>query len=115
MTSTVKSLKNNTTIPSRLNGTKGELSTVKELPGASTELTEGQHAYAAEHTATEHACCANLERRWAGILAKADAYLNGDVEAVGREGVTVEVDLEDELDPEEEEAWLEGEEEDGIL
>jgi hypothetical protein len=45
-------------------------------------------------------------------LAKADVYLNSDVAAAGTEAVTVEVHLEDELDPEEEEARLEGEEED---
>ncbi|KAJ7787842.1 hypothetical protein B0H14DRAFT_3505052 [Mycena olivaceomarginata] len=84
----------------------------EELPGASPELTEGRRAYAAEHAATEHARCANLEIRWRGILAKADVYLNGDVAAAGTESVTVEVHLEDELDPEEEEARLEGEEED---
>ncbi|KAF8179820.1 hypothetical protein K438DRAFT_1768842 [Mycena galopus ATCC 62051] len=84
----------------------------QELPGASPELTEGRRAYAAEHAATEHARCANLEIRWHGILAKADAYVNGDVAAAGMESVTVEVHLEDELDPEEEEARLEGEEED---
>jgi hypothetical protein len=84
----------------------------EELPGASPELTEGRRAYAAEHAATEHARCADLEIRWRGILAKADVYLNGDVAAAGTESVTVEVYLEDELDPEEEEARLEGEEED---
>ncbi|KAJ7300504.1 hypothetical protein DFH08DRAFT_828394 [Mycena albidolilacea] len=59
----------------------------EELPGASPELTEGR------------------------ILAKADVYLNSDAAAAGTEAVTVEVHLEDELDPEEE-ARLEGEEED---
>ncbi|KAJ7807746.1 hypothetical protein B0H14DRAFT_3091205 [Mycena olivaceomarginata] len=82
----------------------------EELPGASAELTEGRQAYAAEHAATERARCADLERRWRGILQKADVYLDGgDVTAAAQE-VTVEVDLADELDPEEEEARLEGEE-----
>ncbi|KAF8217868.1 hypothetical protein K438DRAFT_2038011 [Mycena galopus ATCC 62051] len=87
----------------------------EELPGASAEVTEGRRAYVAEHAATEHTRCANLEKRWAGILAKADAYLNSDIAAGGTESVTVEVDLEDELDPEEEEVRLEGEEDGSLL
>ncbi|KAJ7300377.1 hypothetical protein DFH08DRAFT_725398 [Mycena albidolilacea] len=82
-----------------------------ELPGSEPMLTEGRRAYAAEHAATERATCALLEKNWAGILAKADVYLEGtaalDAEAI----VTIEMDLGDELDPEEEEARLEGEEE----
>ncbi|KAJ7363865.1 hypothetical protein DFH08DRAFT_798328 [Mycena albidolilacea] len=82
----------------------------EELPGTSAELTEGRQVYAAEHAATERACCADLEHRWWGILQKADVYLDGgDVTAAAQE-VTVKVDLADELDPEEEEARLEGEE-----
>ncbi|KAF8196639.1 hypothetical protein K438DRAFT_1967648 [Mycena galopus ATCC 62051] len=49
----------------------------EELPGAPPELMEGRCAYAAEHAATERACCKYLERRWHGILAKADIYLGG--------------------------------------
>jgi hypothetical protein len=82
-----------------------------ELPGLDLALTEGCRAYAAEHAATERATCALLEKNWAGILAKADVYLEGmaalDAEAI----VTIEMDLEDELDPEEEEVCLEGEDE----
>jgi hypothetical protein len=82
-----------------------------ELPGSEPTLTEGRRAYAAEHAATERATCALLEKNWAGILAKADVYLEGtaalDAEAIA----TIEMYLGDELDPEEEEARLEGEEE----
>ncbi|KAF8214805.1 hypothetical protein K438DRAFT_2138335 [Mycena galopus ATCC 62051] len=81
-----------------------------ELPGASGELTEGRRAYAAEHASVERARCADLEKRWSRILQKADAYLDGGDSAT-RQQVTLEVDLEDELDPEQE-ARLEGEEED---
>jgi hypothetical protein len=82
----------------------------EELAGSEAEVTEGRRAYAAEHAATERRTCAMLERKWAGILAKADAYLEGTV-ALDTEAVTIELDLEDELDPEAEEARLEAEEE----
>ncbi|KAJ7039429.1 hypothetical protein C8F04DRAFT_1255133 [Mycena alexandri] len=82
----------------------------EELEGASGEVTEGRRAYAAEHAATERARCAALEADWGGILRKADAFLAGDV-AVGAAPVTVELEGADELDPEEEEALLEGEDE----
>ncbi|KAF7333062.1 CxC2 domain-containing protein [Mycena venus] len=69
-----------------------------------------------QHTATERSCCADLRRRWHGILAKADAFLGGDDAAActvaAAEAVTVEVNVADELDPEEEEALLEGEDDD---
>jgi hypothetical protein len=87
----------------------------EELLGASAELAEGQRVYAAEHAATERAGCADLEARWCGILAQADAYL---VDTSGRsfsDVVILEVDISDELDPEEEEARLEGDKEDGPL
>ncbi|KAF8157750.1 hypothetical protein K438DRAFT_1482206, partial [Mycena galopus ATCC 62051] len=48
---------------------------VAELPGASAELTEGRCAYAAEHASVEWARCADLERRWSGILQRAGMYL----------------------------------------
>ncbi|KAF8134761.1 hypothetical protein K438DRAFT_1787095 [Mycena galopus ATCC 62051] len=84
----------------------------EDLPGAPSELTEGRRAYAAEHAATERARCANLKKRWGGILLKADAYLDGGVTAAAGTGaVTVEVDLADELDPEAEEVRLEAEDE----
>ncbi|KAF7361598.1 CxC2 domain-containing protein [Mycena sanguinolenta] len=63
----------------------------ESLAGASEELTEGRCAYAAEHALTER--------------ARADAYLAGNTDIAA---VTVEVDVTDELDPEEEEARLEG-------
>jgi hypothetical protein len=44
-------------------------------------------------------------------LLKADAYLGGDAELAGNDVVTVELDVGDELDAEEEEARLEAEEE----
>ncbi|KAJ7782431.1 hypothetical protein DFH07DRAFT_764579 [Mycena maculata] len=81
-----------------------------KLPGVPRELTEGRHAYATEHAQTERDTYAMLERKWAGILLKADVFLDGnaalDTEAV----VMVELEMGDELDPEEQ-ARLEGEEE----
>jgi hypothetical protein len=73
------------------------------------ELAEGRRPYAAEHAATERAWGADLERRWRGILEKADVYLEGGDVAAAMGSVT-EVDQGDELDPEEE-ARLEAEEE----
>ncbi|KAJ7511017.1 hypothetical protein B0H11DRAFT_1701219 [Mycena galericulata] len=78
-----------------------------ELPDATPELTEGRRAYAAEHADTERRTCALLERTWAAILRRADAYLAGDLHGAGAQ-VTVELEMGDELDPEEEEARLEG-------
>ncbi|KAJ7429994.1 hypothetical protein B0H11DRAFT_2264473 [Mycena galericulata] len=83
----------------------------EELPGSDPELTEGRRAYAAEHAATERKTCALLERNWAGILGKADVYLAGTAELDAESVVMIEMDLGDELDPEEEEARLEGDEE----
>jgi hypothetical protein len=83
---------------------------VAELPGASAEVTEGRCAYAAEQAATERARCTDLERRWTGLLMRADAYLEGRNLVDLAAPVTVEVDIADELDAEEE-ARLEGEEE----
>ncbi|KAJ6512878.1 hypothetical protein C8R45DRAFT_1087985 [Mycena sanguinolenta] len=86
-----------------------------ELPGTSAELREGRQAYAAEQAAREREWCARLEKQWRGILEKMDAFLTGGAAGVAAAAltgsVTVEVDLEDELDPEEEEARLEGEQE----
>ncbi|KAF8124280.1 hypothetical protein K438DRAFT_1501909, partial [Mycena galopus ATCC 62051] len=48
---------------------------VGELSGRRVELTEGRRAYAAEHAEVERARCADLGRRWHGILERADAYL----------------------------------------
>jgi hypothetical protein len=80
------------------------------LPDAEPELTEGRQAYAAEQADRERETCALLRRNWTSILAKARAYLDGEGIADATD-VTIEVDLGDELDPEDEEAWLEGEEE----
>ncbi|KAF8196245.1 hypothetical protein K438DRAFT_1967959 [Mycena galopus ATCC 62051] len=82
------------------------------LPGASTELMEGRRAYAIEHAIKERVRCADLQCRWRGILLKADMHLLGDAGVAGE--VTIEVELGDELDPEEEEARLEGEEEEDV-
>ncbi|KAJ7713800.1 hypothetical protein B0H16DRAFT_1743026 [Mycena metata] len=83
----------------------------EELLGSSPELTEGHRAYAAEHANTERKMCELLQGRWARILAKADAYLAArgvlDAETV----VTVELEMGDELEPEDEEVRLKGEEE----
>ncbi|KAJ7842389.1 hypothetical protein B0H14DRAFT_3692184 [Mycena olivaceomarginata] len=75
------------------------------------DIAEGRRAYAFEHAATEHRTCETLDRNWAGILAKADAYLEGRMGEDRESVVTVEMEMGDELDPEEEEARLEGEEE----
>jgi hypothetical protein len=80
------------------------------LPEADPELTEGRQAYAAEQADRERETCALLRTNWAGILAKARAYLDGEGIADARD-VTIEVDLGDELDPEDEEALLEREDE----
>ncbi|KAJ7776709.1 hypothetical protein B0H14DRAFT_3095872 [Mycena olivaceomarginata] len=71
----------------------------------------GRRAYAAEQAATERARCIDLERRWTGLLVRADAYLEGRALVDLSAPVTVEVDIADEMDAEEEEARLEGEEE----
>ncbi|KAJ7711916.1 hypothetical protein B0H14DRAFT_3638925 [Mycena olivaceomarginata] len=81
-----------------------------ELPDSDPELTEGRRAYAAEHADTERKTCRRLEEKWAGILAKADQYLEGTVGLDAESVVTIELDEGDELDQEEEEARLEGEE-----
>jgi hypothetical protein len=80
-----------------------------ELPDSDPELTEGRRAYAAEHADTERKTCRRLEEKWAGILAKADQYLEGTVGLNAESMVTIELDEGDELDQEEEEARLEGE------
>ncbi|KAJ7029965.1 hypothetical protein C8F04DRAFT_1211814 [Mycena alexandri] len=79
--------------------------------GVTDELAEGRCAYAAERADTERRTCAMLQRKWAGIRERADTYLAGQSVA-DEELVVVELDLGDELDPEEEEARLEGGEED---
>ncbi|KAJ7066855.1 hypothetical protein B0H15DRAFT_958289 [Mycena belliarum] len=76
-----------------------------ELPGASPELTAGRQAYAAEKAHRERRTCAVLTSRWAGILAKAEQYLEGGEIDGGR--VMVELELGDELAPDDEEALLE--------
>ncbi|KAJ7794073.1 hypothetical protein B0H14DRAFT_3497397 [Mycena olivaceomarginata] len=83
----------------------------EEQPGMESEVTEGRRAYAFEHAAIERQTCETLDRNWAGILAKADAYLEGRTAEDRESVVTVEMEMGDELDPEEEEARLEGEEE----
>jgi hypothetical protein len=81
-----------------------------ELPDSEPELTEGRRAYTAEHADTERKMCRRLEEKWARILAKADQYLEGTVGLDAECVVTIELDEGDEMDPEEEEARLEGEE-----
>jgi hypothetical protein len=76
--------------------------------------SEGRRAYAVEKALTERTTCALLRKKWAGILRKADVYLgDGDAEeAAGQdETVMVELDLGDELEPDDEEALLEREDE----
>jgi hypothetical protein len=83
----------------------------EEHPDTSEELAEGRRAYAYEQADTERKRCEDLTNRWRGILAKADAYLAGETELVGDDVVTVELDVVDELDEEEEEARLAADEE----
>jgi hypothetical protein len=85
-----------------------------EVPDLTPDWAEGRHAYAVEQADTEHVRCGRLESQWRGILLKADAYLDGSVQLTADDAVTVELDVGDELDAEEEEARLEGEEE-GLL
>ncbi|KAF8135294.1 hypothetical protein K438DRAFT_1997396 [Mycena galopus ATCC 62051] len=82
----------------------------EEIHGSTPELTEGRRAYAAEHADIERRTCAKLEQNWAGILAKADAYLDGTAPLESESLVTVELELGDELDLEDEEAQLEADE-----
>ncbi|KAJ6564305.1 hypothetical protein B0H19DRAFT_1374706 [Mycena capillaripes] len=51
-----------------------------------------------------------LTENWAGILAKVEKYLDRRAGS-GVEEVTIALEMGDELEPEEEEALLEGEEE----
>ncbi|KAJ6484517.1 hypothetical protein C8R47DRAFT_1073122 [Mycena vitilis] len=81
---------------------------IEELEASSAELTEGRRGYAAEHADTERRTCAALENKWRGILERADAWLEGRMEAGDLGPVTVELDMVDELDAEGEEALLEG-------
>ncbi|KAJ7758475.1 hypothetical protein DFH07DRAFT_867982 [Mycena maculata] len=80
------------------------------LDDASAELTEGRQAYAAEQADRERQTCEHLKRCWAGILSKADQYLDG-LGVVDSVPVRIQLELGDELDPDEEEALLEGEDE----
>ncbi|KAJ7154944.1 hypothetical protein C8R43DRAFT_1126328 [Mycena crocata] len=88
-----------------------EVMTADALPGASEELMEGRRAYAAEHAETEQRTVERLEDKWAGIMDRATAFLAGETMADGDIAVTIQLEPGDELDPEEEEMRLEGEEE----
>ncbi|KAJ7154821.1 hypothetical protein C8R46DRAFT_911140 [Mycena filopes] len=77
-----------------------------EIDGASPELAEGRRAYAAEHAATERRTCTMLEDKWAAILHRADLYLEGQA-VLETDVVTLELDAGDELEPDEQEALLE--------
>ncbi|KAJ7849635.1 hypothetical protein B0H14DRAFT_3452348 [Mycena olivaceomarginata] len=80
------------------------------LPDSNPELTEGCQVYAAEKADQEHNTCTKLRRDWAGILVKVDVYLEGCMPMQIGE-VTVPLNLGDKLDPEDEEALLEGDDE----
>jgi hypothetical protein len=80
-----------------------------ELPGASPALTEGRQVYAAEQADREHRTTAFLNQQWVGILARANGYLEGTVlEDTGE--IMIQLNLGDELEPDDEEVLLEGEE-----
>ncbi|KAJ7121769.1 hypothetical protein C8R43DRAFT_1136456 [Mycena crocata] len=83
----------------------------ESMPGATAELTEGRRAYAAQHAETERETCQRLRVNWALLMGRADAFLSGEPVSETDAQVTVELELGDELDPEEEEARLEAEEE----
>ncbi|KAF8129675.1 hypothetical protein K438DRAFT_2136108 [Mycena galopus ATCC 62051] len=80
----------------------------EEGNSAGAELGEGRRAYAAEKADRERDTCAALRKNWAGILAKADQYLDGMLRGDDEE-VTVSLDPADELELEEEEVRLEAE------
>jgi hypothetical protein len=79
-----------------------------ELPDSTPEINEGRRMYAAEHAETERRTCEQLTAQWTGILQKADAYLDGHSVLDSDEQVLVQLEPGDELDTEEEEAALEG-------
>ncbi|KAJ7601623.1 hypothetical protein DFH06DRAFT_1153729 [Mycena polygramma] len=83
----------------------------EELPGSSAELTEGRQAYAAEHAERERQTCTLLEEKWGAILRRADHFLDGTLLVEADETIVVTMDLGDELEPDEEEARLEADEE----
>ncbi|KAK6974865.1 CxC2 domain-containing protein [Favolaschia claudopus] len=86
-----------------------ELAANAQLPGSEPEVVEGRRAYACERAAHERRTCAVLEKQWAGILVKADAYLEGTASLDAEAVVTIEIEAGEDLDPEEEEARLEAE------
>ncbi|KAK6978163.1 CxC2 domain-containing protein [Favolaschia claudopus] len=86
-----------------------ELAAAADLPGDDAEVVEGRRGYALERAALERRTCAVLEKQWAGILLKADVYLDGTAALDAESVVMVEMYEGDEEDPEEEEARLEGE------
>ncbi|KAJ6454053.1 hypothetical protein C8R47DRAFT_997428 [Mycena vitilis] len=86
---------------------KWDILASEELEGAERELTEGRQAYAAEKADRERKTCVELRKNWRGILARADAYLDG-VSVDNAEEVMIQLDLGDELEPDDEEALLEG-------
>jgi hypothetical protein len=79
----------------------------EELPDATAELTEGRRAYTAEKAARERRTCDFLQRQWASILVRADEYLEGSAPVDSGE-IMIQLDLGDELEPDDEEALLEG-------
>ncbi|KAF7369403.1 CxC2 domain-containing protein [Mycena venus] len=86
---------------------KWDLLALAFIPDSDPALIEGRQAYAAEKADRERETCAKLRTDWAGILAKADSYLEGRMPVEFGEA-TVPLILGDELDPEDEEALLEG-------
>ncbi|KAJ7604088.1 hypothetical protein FB45DRAFT_983874 [Roridomyces roridus] len=80
----------------------------EEWSDTTPELAEGRRAYAAEQAGTERIRCRVLEANWAGILAKAEEFLAGRTVESSTGIVSLEIELGDELDQEEEEALLEG-------
>ncbi|KAJ7876466.1 hypothetical protein B0H14DRAFT_2568181 [Mycena olivaceomarginata] len=69
-----------------------------ELPNSTPEITEGRQAYAAEKAERERDTCKLLEKKWGRHSA-----------SLGAGEVMIELELGDELEPEDEEALLEGE------
>jgi hypothetical protein len=75
-------------------------------------LAEGLRAYALEHADRERRTCRQLTNRWAGLREKARVYLAGVPEDPDPNGRVREVviELDEEVDPEDEEGDVAGDE-----
>ncbi|KAJ7617529.1 hypothetical protein DFH06DRAFT_1274184 [Mycena polygramma] len=76
----------------------------------SPALAEGLRVYALEHAHREQETCDNLTRRWAGLREKAREYRAGLPQDGGGRPLVIDLEEED-VDPEDEEGDVEGDEE----